>query len=276
MKKPLQMVTVGDINFDFSVQVESISGSISTLTREGRDCLSASIGGGGVIFSVAAKNAGFDSRLIGRVGKDAMGDEALRYLKKAGIRLSVNRDENFGTGKILIFRDKRDGRAMISHRGANVMLTQESIPKGALRNARYLYVSGYALLERPQSSTCLDLIKQARGAGTHVILDIVPHRVVREGLPSDFGQAIHLADVLILEEGTARRLLGVPSVAYAELCEILIANRLLVILRPGNDFQTIISRSGTETRPTGYSDASVKLGYLDALNAKVLKEKLAE
>ena len=79
---PMKVVTIGDINIDWIIDVNSIDDPIKLLWSEAKELISTRLGGGGVIFSVVARDVGFESHLIGKVGNDLFGTFARDTLEK--------------------------------------------------------------------------------------------------------------------------------------------------------------------------------------------------
>src|SRR6185295_14863187 len=130
--------------------------------------------------------------------------------------------------------------------------------------------SGYALLEKPQSTTALKAARVAKNRCLPVVLDIVPHRVFTLGVNNEYNQCLSIADGIVLELNTARRLFECPNEPKAEVLRKALEVYSIVILRPSNDIQIVATRSASESMATGYSDAHEKTGFLDRLTAKTL------
>ena len=265
-----RITTIGDVNVDWIVEVENVDLPIRSLSREANNCIITSLGGGGAIFAIAAQDAGFESHLLGRVGNDVLGDFALQTLVHHGVKLSVARDCHHDTGKILVVRDRSDRKMMVSHRGANVMFITKDVNWEILKESDIIYISGYALLEEPQSRTCLDIIHFARQTGVQVILDIVPHRVFSGHLSTNYSESLSLVQGVVLELGTAHGLLGSKDLSEHAVLQKLLLTYNFVVLSPDNDSQIIATRTRTFHVPTQYSQAKERLGYLDRLTAKVM------
>jgi sugar/nucleoside kinase (ribokinase family) len=264
------VVTIGDINIDWIINIEDINKPIHSLWLEAKDCISFRLGGSGSIFAIGAKNAGFRSCLIGKVGNDPFGSFGKEYLEQKGINLLLSIDTQMDTGKVIILRDTNDKKAMISHRGANVNLRPDEIDRQVIENCDLLFISGYTLLEAPQSEASLEAVQIAKSKGIFVILDVVPHRVFAGDLSKDYYRCLSLVDSVVLELGTARRMLNNYNDSETNIIKSLLNLYKLVILRPNNDTQIIASQSHTKSMSTGYSQTPNKVGYLDKITAQVL------
>jgi ribokinase len=230
------------------------------------------LGGGGLLFASAAADAGLHTSLIGRVGRDVSGRAAVDWLRAKGIHCNIVDDETLSTGRSLILRDEaRDTKVMVSHRGANVAFRPEEVPEELIANAHLLYISGYSLLEAPQSGAAIRAIEVARSHGTAVMVDLVPHRIFAGGLSYDYRRALDRADALVLELGTARRLLGSSKLLEDQALKHLLETYAAIVLYPNNDVQIVATRGFSRRTLTGYSQAVEKTGYLDKYRAEAVK-----
>lgn len=267
---PPKVVTIGDINVDWVINIDSINKPIQSLWLEEKKCILSKLGGGGSIFAIAAKNAGFKSYLIGKVGNDPFGSFVKECLEQNGVIFLISVDTQMDTGKVIVLRDANDRKAMISHRGANVNLGANEINREVIEKCNLLYVSGYALLEAPQSKASLEAIKIAKKRGVFVTLDVVHHRVFSMKLCEDYLECLSLVDSIVLELGTARKMLNNYNDSETTIIKNLLESYELVILRPDNDIQIIASHSYIKSMATKYSQTENKVGYLDKITAKTL------
>jgi ribokinase len=119
------VVVVGSVNADLVVSVrqlpragETVSGG--TFARHG--------GGKGANQAVAAARAGARAALVGAVGADDLGDEALRELEAEGIDVSaVQRLDDVATGVAVIVVDERGENQIAVASGANAALTGAAV-----------------------------------------------------------------------------------------------------------------------------------------------------
>src|SRR5215217_9387034 len=119
------VVVVGSVNADLVV-------SVSRLPRAGETVTGGTFaqhgGGKGANQAVAAARAGARVALVGVVGNDDLGDEALRELAAEGIDVSaVQRLEDVPTGVAVIVVDERGENQIAVASGANAALTGEAV-----------------------------------------------------------------------------------------------------------------------------------------------------
>ena len=105
-----------------------------------------------------------------------------------------------------------------------------------------------------------------------VVLDVVPHRVFSIGINADYLECLSLANGIVLELGTARRMLQEYSLTETNLINKLLDSYELVILRLNNDEQILATSKILKRTDTGYSKAVNKVGYLDRVLARELFE----
>jgi ribokinase len=211
MSRP-EVVVVGSVNADLVVSVErlprageTVSGG--TFARHG--------GGKGANQAVAAARAGARVAMVGAVGADDLGDEALRELADEGIDVSaVARLEGVATGVAAIVVDERGENQIAVASGANARLRAAEI---ALALPRLLVPdaaaddssreAGVVLLghEVPEAAVVAG-IEAARRAGWLAVLNPAPARA----LPDDVRGAI-----LTPNAGEARELAGEDDVDAA-------------------------------------------------------------
>jgi sugar/nucleoside kinase (ribokinase family) len=185
--------------------------------------LRVDVGGAGVQFAVAARQAGFAAAaLIGKVGAGRGGspvDEAAgrvaEELARHGVQPLWAVDPVAGTGAAVVLYRSGDRRLMLCDPGANATFGAADVTapmRAAAAAARLVHVSGYALLAPGRRAAVLDLVRQARSAGAIVAVDVVPHDIDRYLAGADVGEMLAgLVDVLLLELCTARRVLGLPG-----------------------------------------------------------------
>jgi sugar/nucleoside kinase (ribokinase family) len=209
--------------------------------------------------------------LIGKIGTDVSGLAALDLLRKQQVDVTfVRQSQQIGTGRALIVRDEADQKAMVSHRGANQDLSLDDINDDVCANADAILVSGYSLLATPQAEVANWLIRHGRARGIPVVLDVVPHRVAKEGMTTYYSAALSEVNCLIVELGTAKALLGKPEVSESSVLQLLLKRYEMVILRPNNEEQILAFGSERIVQRTGYGTASNKTGYLDKVSVQVL------
>ena len=143
-------------------------------------------GGKGANQALAAQRLGGEVRLVARIGRDAMADEALALLRRQGVDLSgVITDEGAATGVALIAVSPEAENQIVVCPGANERLVPQDIPDLGM-DALVMQ------LEIPTAS----VMAAATKAGSLVFVNLAPAADVPDAL-------LKRADVLIVNESEA-------------------------------------------------------------------------
>jgi ribokinase len=164
------VVTLGDLNVDALLDVPAYPapGGDALGTR-----ITLQVGGSAANTAIVLSKLGLEARLIARVGSDAWAEIALGALSQAGVQADlVQRDPSASTGLCFVPVTPDGERTLFGLRGANMRLDPDAITPGALSGARWLHVSGYALLESPQREAALHAIALAEVSGAACSLDV--------------------------------------------------------------------------------------------------------
>jgi ribokinase len=145
-------------------------------------------GGKGANQAVAAAKLGAPTTLIGRLGKDAFGDELKAFLAAQGIDLSfVQETAEAHTGTALITTANADNTIVVIA-GANALVDAADVAKPALVQGD-IAVSQFEI----PLATIAAFFQRARAAGATTILNPAPAIEAQREL-------LDLVDVLILNE----------------------------------------------------------------------------
>lgn len=157
------------------------------------------VGGKGFNQAVAARRAGADVRVIGRLGDDPFGAEFRSFLHAEGIGAEhVLADAGSGTGVGLPVVETGGQNSIIIVPRANLHVTKHDVAaaSNAIVSADVLLVQ----LELPME-TVLAAVRLAHGAGVRVVLNPAPFAE----LPRDL---LAMVDVLVPNEGELLELAG--------------------------------------------------------------------
>ncbi|MFC5346083.1 ribokinase [Brevundimonas staleyi] len=122
----MNITVVGSINLDLVATAPSLPAAGETVTGA---TLARHPGGKGANQALAAEKLGAEVDLIGRVGNDAMADEALALMEEFGVDLSkVEVDVAAPTGVALIAVDPHGENQIVVAAGANHLVTPEQLP----------------------------------------------------------------------------------------------------------------------------------------------------
>ncbi|MEV0270730.1 PfkB family carbohydrate kinase [Hamadaea sp. NPDC050747] len=167
--------------------------------------------GGGQAANTASWLAasGADVVLVGAVGDDQAGRERVAELTAAGVRVAAQVCPGAATGAIVVLSTLH-ARSMVTDRGANLLLTPESVEAG-LSNAGRLHLSAYTLLDpgsRPAGRHALD---QALARGIPVSVDAASAHPLEQVGAELFFSWVRGAQVLLANSDEARVLAGEGS-----------------------------------------------------------------
>ncbi len=122
----MNITVVGSINLDLVASAPSLPAAGETVTGA---TLARHPGGKGANQALAAEKLGAEVDLIGRVGDDAMAQEALALMEDFGVDLSkVEVDVAAPTGVALIAVDPSGENQIVVAAGANHLVTPEQLP----------------------------------------------------------------------------------------------------------------------------------------------------
>ncbi|MDX0476372.1 carbohydrate kinase family protein [Sinorhizobium medicae] len=164
------IVLLGDINVDLALE-------ISTYPPEGGEAIATAqrmfLGGSATNTAVALSRSGHRCRLIGRVGDDGWGKQALRDLRGEGIDTTwIGGDSAEPTQINVVTVGSTGERTMFAYRGANAQLSPAAIDAAAFDAAELFHLSGYAFLQSPQSEAADHAIGLAVARNIPITLDI--------------------------------------------------------------------------------------------------------
>ena len=126
-------------------------------------------GGSGASVAAWLAHAGVPVALIGRAGRDAAAEIALRGLE--GVDVRVARDDERPTGTCVVLVAPGGERTMLPDAGANDGLTPADLPDDLFAGPEVLHVAGYMLLRAGSRAAALAALERAREAGMRISVD---------------------------------------------------------------------------------------------------------
>jgi ribokinase len=166
----MTILVLGDANADLSAAIRRFpaEGDDSEITALGWGS-----GGGAANVAAALALLGARARLLARVGSDPAAAIALRVARAAGVDLTaVQVDSDLATGLCFAAVSPDGERTFFSYRGANVGFDFTPEHAEQLDDARWLHISGYALLEGRQRAATLALLGAAHERDIPISLDL--------------------------------------------------------------------------------------------------------
>ena len=168
---------MGDINIDCFWPVDHIP----TAGEEAIvDSVTVGLGGAVLNSAVMLDKLGAKTILLGCVGSDLWGDYFVKQIAGTNIDLShLQYDPDHGTGMDFIIVTADSERTMFGYRGANAFLRPQSVNKDIFQKGMNLHISGYALLEPPQSDAVRQAVRYAKDQHINISMDTAFEPVLR-------------------------------------------------------------------------------------------------
>ena len=135
---------------------------------QGVELFAANPGGAPANVAAACAKLGAESAFIGRVGKDAFGESAVRLLRSCGVDTSgVSFDGNAPTTLAVVSLDGQGERSFQFYRdmGADTRLAREHVPDGMIASSRVLHFGSLSLTHEPCRSALLHALDVAEANG---------------------------------------------------------------------------------------------------------------
>lgn len=136
------------------------------------DQLELHSGGCASSAAVALAKIGVKTAVIGKVGKDGLGDFMIGALEKNGVDTrGVIRDPNVGTSGTMVMVHSDGERSFIHYLGANASLTENDVDFGLLKDTKILHVAGSFLMPGIDGEPTARVLKKAQEMGITSSLD---------------------------------------------------------------------------------------------------------
>src|SRR5690606_13117800 len=166
----------------------------------------SSPGGSASNTIVGIGSLGGRARMIGRVGRDELGETFREGLRRAGVEERVRVSDDAETGRVLSVVTPDAQRTMFTFLGASSALNPGDITDADISDSALVHLEGYLLFNRPVMDRVLEL---ARAHKARVALDLGSFQVVqamREYLDELFAQ--RRIDILLANEDEAHAYTG--------------------------------------------------------------------
>lgn len=170
------------------------------------DTTAISLGWGGDAANVCvmAARLGARARLLGRVGRDALGRGMIAFWRSNGVDVSwVREDPGASTGLYLNEPEGGgNGHRFVYHRqlSAGSRLEPADLDASFVRGLGLLVVTGVSLaVSRSSAATALAAVREARAVGAKVAC-ILNHRPMLGGDPHELAELAVASDILIASE----------------------------------------------------------------------------
>lgn len=255
---------VGDVVIDLTF----FNGDFSKLSYGGTsycDVASIKLGGSGNV-AVGLSLLGGRVAFVGKSGYDSFGKLYIEDLKEKKITSRIFLSRGCLTGIVIVLVDDHKERSFLVFRGANDTFSLNDIQKAAnlIKNSKYVYFTGYSLVNEPQKSAILQGIKMSKKYGVKIVFDPGTYNLIqsRQDL---FWKILNLCNVLSLNINEALAITNCTNIKNA-IKAIKAIKVPLVALKCGekgcilidNNKKIIIKVPGIKVEcidPTGAGDA---------------------
>lgn len=157
------LCTIGDLIEDVVVWL-SAEPNLGTDTDS---IIQRTRGGSAANVAMFAALTGTESRFIGQVGNDALGQQLCSALQQAGVDVCVVSEGR--TGSIVVLVQPNGERTFLTDRGVASHLSL--VDASLMANVGILHVPSYSLVTEPLASTSLLYIKAAQSLGAVISID---------------------------------------------------------------------------------------------------------
>lgn len=259
------VLVFGDINIDVFFYVDSLpTGDISIVARS----MKIMHGGVGGNIAVALSRLGVKVELVGAVGTDIFGDEAIKTLSREGVdtRL-IERINEEPTGIMTILVLPNGSRTIIGYRGANALANPRTALESMDTRIKHVHISGYMALSRNGEKNIITLAKRGKEVNATVSIDL-------EGIATEKPGLVHMlkdyVDYVFLNKDEMTYLVGTSSIekGIKRIHEILKPST--VFLKLGSKGSAIITNGKVVRIPAFKVEVVDTTGAGDAFNAGVI------
>lgn len=256
------VISVGDIMLDIYIQEpDSLNPDTDT-----KGSTKLTWGGSAANFAVWASRLGLESYINGRIGSDFIGDAALADFGKEGVRALITRDASVPTGTVVVKSRGADGREMICDRKANAMFGEEDLPETLIKQADWVHISGYTVIEQKPRKAVEACIKRALQGKATVSVDPGSCSLIGGLGVGRFLDAVKGAHVILPNLEEAKLLTGLDE--PERMAEALLGLFPVAVIKLGPQGALYADRGGSAGRVSAFDTAAKDVnGAGDAFGA---------
>jgi sugar/nucleoside kinase (ribokinase family) len=138
------------------------------------DQMTLHIGGCAANTGIDLARLGVKTSVLGKVGRDGLGDFVARTLEAEGIDTrGVVRDRSVNTSSTMVLVDGEGERTFLHYLGGNAVFTEADVDWSVLSESRTLHVAGALVMPGMDGEPMARILKRAREAGMVTSLDVV-------------------------------------------------------------------------------------------------------
>lgn len=186
---------VGDVFLDVILQVKHDHMQFFRGGTSYVDFAKTALGGSGNV-AVGLSSLGGKAAFVGKAGNDFFGKLYLQDLKKKRVFPKIFFDRDSPTGLLIALVEERKRRSFLVFRGANDELSTREIERESdlFQRSKYLYFSGYSLVNDPQRSAVLRAVELARKFKAKIVFDPGAYNIIKSARKF-FLELLDLCDV---------------------------------------------------------------------------------
>lgn len=163
------------------------------------------VGGCAVNVASTLQNLGCEPYLVSTVGSDRVGQDISRYLKANCFPTRCLRlAPEARSGYCLALVEQSGERTFLTYKGCEGLFSAAMIPADLSGDIKYVYLTGYYLLEPSCSAEVLLALQQLKKAGSKLMFD--PGPLVEEIEDSLLLSVLQLTDVAVPNEVEAEKI----------------------------------------------------------------------
>lgn len=232
------IISVGDIMLDIYIdEPGSLNADTDTIGRT-----NLAWGGSAANFAVWARRLGMPSAIVGRLGRDFVGDAAVQDFISEGVLPLVARDPSYPTGTVTVRRRGSLSRDMICDRKANARFSAEDLPMKEISAASWIHISGYTVIEEGPRKAVVECIRAAKANGIPVSVDPGSCYLIGSLGVSHFMEAVDGADVILPNLDEARLLSSEEEMG--KISDGLLGSFPTVVIKLGPEGALFATRRG--------------------------------
>ena len=251
----LDCIVVGDVMMD--VILKSDQKMVNALEVGGTNYFHSSqiVPGGSGNVAAALSHLGANVALVGKAGHDVYGRFYVQNLESMNILPAIEFDDSASTGLTVSMVEADGHRTMLVSRGANDNLTTQELTK-LLRHlgpAKFMYLSGYSLVNLPQREAILEAGRIGRESDSQIVFDPGSANLVKS-LSSVYEQVIESCDVLCAN--LAESMVLADGSDVSEYAKLLSRRGKKVIIKIGHE-GCLVSTAGNISKVPGITATAV-------------------
>lgn len=205
-----RVVVLGDVMLDVVVQPLGLLAPTSDSPANIR----VTRGGSGANVAMAVRATGHDVLYVGSGGDDAASQVFVDALRDGGVVTHLQ-SVNVPTGTVVAIIASDGQRAMLTDRGANVMLDDAFVTEQLSESFDHLHVSGYLLLDAATRSVGEKALAIAKSRGASTSVDVCSVAPLLEATPEVFLHAAQGTSMLFANDEEALALASAKNLDVA-------------------------------------------------------------